>query len=184
MTPKNTETAAVPGWRGRFYEDFAVGDVYQHSLGRTVTFADNVWFTLLTMNTNELHFNAEAGAASEFGRPLIVSTLTVAIATGQSVEDLTKNAVANLGWDEIRMTNPVFVDDTIWSESLVLEKRESTSRPYAGIVSVKTRAINQHGLEVCSFRRTFMVHKSDSPGARSVRPQPVNANWQVDSQTP
>ena len=132
-----------PGWQGRFFEDFEVGDVYQHPLGRTLSEADNTWFTLLTMNTNQMHFNTEYAARSEFGRPLVVSTLTVAIAVGQSVTDLTQNAFANLGWDEIRMTHPVFAGDTLFSESIVLEKRESSSRPHAGIVAVQTRTLNQ-----------------------------------------
>ena len=147
------------GWTGRFFEDFEIGDVYQHPLGRTVTETDNTWFTLLTMNTNEMHFNAEYAARSEFGKPLVVSTLTVAIAVGQSVTDLTQNAFANLGWDEIRMTHPVFAGDTLYSESLVLEKRESASRPHAGIVTVRTRELNQDGDEVCSFKRTFYVYR-------------------------
>ncbi|GAB2921757.1 MaoC family dehydratase [Micromonospora polyrhachis] len=147
------------GWTGRFFEDFEIGDVYQHPLGRTITETDNTWFTLLTMNTNEMHFNAEYAARSEFGKPLVVSTLTVAIAVGQSVTDLTQNAFANLGWDEIRMTHPVFAGDTLYSESIVLEKRESASRPHAGIVMVRTRALNQHGDEVCSFKRTFYVYR-------------------------
>jgi acyl dehydratase len=134
-----------PGWQGRFFEDFGVGDIYQHPLGRTVSEADNTWFTLLTMNTNEMHFNAEYAKRSEFGKPLVVSTLTVAIAVGQSVTDITQNAFANLGWDEIRMTHPVFAGDTLWSESIVLEKRESASRPHAGIVTVRTRTLNQDG---------------------------------------
>ena len=148
-----------PGWQGRFFEDFEVGDVYQHPLGRTLSEADNTWFTLLTMNTNQMHFNTEYAARSEFGRPLVVSTLTVAIAVGQSVTDLTQNAFANLGWDEIRMTHPVFAGDTLFSESIVLEKRESSSRPHAGIVGVRTRTLNQTGAEVCSFKRTFYVYK-------------------------
>jgi acyl dehydratase len=148
-----------PGWQGRFFEDFGVGDIYQHPLGRTVSEADNTWFTLLTMNTNEMHFNAEYAKRSEFGKPLVVSTLTVAIAVGQSVTDITQNAFANLGWDEIRMTHPVFAGDTLWSESIVLEKRESASRPHAGIVTVRTRTLNQDGREVCSFKRTFYVYK-------------------------
>ena len=114
-----------PGWQGRFFEDFEIGDVYQHPLGRTVTETDNIWFTLLTMNTNQMHFNTEYAAKSEFGKPLVVSTLTVAIAVGQSVIDLTQNAFANLGWDDIKMTHPVFAGDTLYSESVVLEKRES-----------------------------------------------------------
>lgn len=154
------EVVAVrEGWTGRFFEDFEVGDVYRHPLGRTVTETDNTWFTLMTMNTNQMHFNEQYAARSEFGRPLVVSTLTVAIAVGQSVTDITQNAFANLGWDEIRMTHPVFAGDTLYSESLVLEKRESASRPHAGIVTVKTRTLNQDGDEVCSFKRTFYVYK-------------------------
>jgi acyl dehydratase len=111
------------------------------------------------MNTNQMHFNAEYAAKSEFGKPLVVSTFTVAIAVGQSVTDLTQNAFANLGWTDIRMTHPVFAGDTLWSESIVLEKRESGSRPHAGIVTVKTRTLNQDGKEVCSFKRTFYVYR-------------------------
>lgn len=147
------------GWTGRWFEDFAVGDVYQHPLGRTITETDNTWFTLMTMNTNQMHFNTEYAARSEFKKPLVVSTFTVAIAVGQSVTDLTQNAFANLGWDDIRMTHPVFAGDTIWSESIVLDKRESASRPHAGIVTVRTRSLNQDGLEVCSFKRTFYVYR-------------------------
>lgn len=157
-----------PGWQGRYFEDFAIGDVYQHPLGRTISEADNTWFTLLTMNTNQMHFNAEYAARSEFGRPLVVSTLTVAIAVGQSVTDLTQNAFANLGWDDIRLTHPVFAGDTLWSESIVVEKRESASRPHAGIVTVRTRTLNQKGTQVCSFLRTFYVYKR---GAEQLRDQ-------------
>ncbi|GAB2977969.1 MaoC family dehydratase [Amycolatopsis acidiphila] len=148
-----------PGWQGRFFEDFEIDDVYRHPLGRTVTETDNTWFTLLTMNTNEAHFNAEVGAASEFGKPLVVSTLTIAIAIGQSVIDTTQNAFANLGLDKLTLTHPVYAGNTLWSESIVLGKRESGSRPHAGIVTVKTRTLNQHGDEVLSFVRTFYVHR-------------------------
>ncbi|GAA1846375.1 MaoC family dehydratase [Actinomadura bangladeshensis] len=147
------------GWNGRFYEDFQVGDVYRHPLGRTVTESDNTWFTLLTMNTNQMHFNGEYAAKSEFGKPLVVSTLTVAIAVGQSVTDTTQNAFANLGWEDIKLPHPVFAGDTLFSESIVLEKRESSSRPHAGIVTIRTRTLNQDGDEVCTFRRTFYVYK-------------------------
>lgn len=150
------------GWRGRFFEDFEVGAVYQHPLGRTVTETDNSWFTLLTMNTNQLHFNTEYAKRSEFSRQLVVSTLTLAIAVGQSVTDTTQNAVANLGWDEIKMTNPVFAGDTLWSESIVVSTRESGSRPHAGIVTIRTRTLNQDGVEVCRFLRTFLVHRRSS----------------------
>lgn len=167
--------ATEQGWTGRFYEDFTIGAVYQHPLGRTVTEADNIWFTLLTMNTNQMHFNSEYAAKSEFGRPLVVSTLTVAIAVGQSVTDITQNAFANLGWDDIRMTHPVYAGDTIYSESIVLEKRESASRPAAGIVTVKTRTLNQDGVEVCSFRRTFYVYKRGAHQVADVFPVGVTA---------
>ncbi len=159
------------GWTGRFFEDFEVGDHYRHPLGRTVTETDNTWFTLLTMNTNQMHFNAEYAARSEFGRPLVVSTLTLAIAVGQSVADLTQNAFANLGWDDIRLPHPVFAGDTLYSESLVLDKRESKSRPHAGIVTVRTRTLNQDGAEVCTFRRTFYVYKRGAEQLRDLFPQ-------------
>ena len=159
-----------PGWQGRFFEDFTVGDIYQHPLGRTVSESDNTWFTLMTMNTSQTHFNTEYAARSEFGRPLVVSTLTVAIAVGQSVTDLTQNAFANLGWDDIKMSKPLFAGDTIWSESLVLEKRESAKRTYAGIVTVRTRTLNQHGDEVCSFKRTFYVYKHGAEQLEGIFP--------------
>jgi itaconyl-CoA hydratase len=159
------------GWQGRFFEDFETGDVYRHPLGRTVTETDNIWFTLLTMNTNEAHFNAAAGTVSEFGKPLVVSTLTIAIAIGQSVVDTTQNAFANLGLDKLRLPHPVYAGDTLWSESVVLARRESGSRPEAGIVTIKTRTLNQHGDEVLSFVRTFYVHRRGAPRAKSTFPQ-------------
>ncbi|WP_326554364.1 MaoC family dehydratase [Micromonospora sp. NBC_01813] len=158
------------GWTGRFFEDFGVGDVYQHPLGRTVSEADNTWFTLLTMNTSQMHFNTEYAARSEFERPLVVSTLTLAIAVGQSVTDLTQNAFANLGWDEIVLPHPVFAGDTLYSESLVLDKRESGSRPYAGIVTVRTRTLNQDGAQVCAFKRTFYVYKRGAKQVEGIFP--------------
>ena len=115
--------AIKPGWTGRVFEDFAVGDVYEHPLGRTIIPADNVWFTCMTMNTNPIHFDAEYAAKTEFGKPLVNSCLTLALVTGQSVTDLTVNAVANLGWDEVRLPNPLFEGDTVRSKSEVLETR-------------------------------------------------------------
>jgi itaconyl-CoA hydratase len=147
------------GWTGRFYEDFEVGDVYEHPLGRTILAADNTWFTLLTMNTNPLHFDHNYASKTDFGKPLVNSCLTLAIVTGQSVTDLSQNAAANLAWDEIRLPNPVFEGDTIYSRSEVLEKRESKSRPNVGIVRVKTTGLNQNGSVVIEFNRTFMVYK-------------------------
>lgn len=148
------------GWRGRFFEDFEVGDIYEHPLGRTVTTTDNVWFTLLTQNTAPIHFDHAYAEQTEFGRPLVDSTFTVALVTGQSVTDISQNVFANLGWDEVRLPNPVFEGDTIYSRSEVLEKRESKSRPDVGIVTVKTTGYNQEGKVVITFRRTIMVYKN------------------------
>jgi itaconyl-CoA hydratase len=162
----------MAGWQGRFFEDFEVDDLYRHPLGRTICEADNTWFALLTMNTNQMHFNAPYAEHSEFKRPLVVSTLTLAIAVGQSVTDISQNAFANLGLDEVRLTQPVFVGDTLWSESLVLDKRESNSRPHAGIVTVRTRTLNQQGAEVLSFKRTFYVYKTGATQVQDVFPVP------------
>ena len=151
--------AVKQGWTGRVFEDFHVGDVYEHPLGRTVIAADNIWFTCLTMNTNPIHFDAEYAAKTEFGRPLVNSCFTLALVTGQSVTDLTVNAVANLGWDAVKLPHPLFEGDTVRSKSEVLETRESKSRPHAGIVRVKTTGLNQEGKTVIEFTRTFMVWK-------------------------
>ncbi len=147
------------GWTGRVYEDFEVGDVYRHPLGRTVITADNIWFTLLTQNSNPIHFDHAYAAKTEFGKPLVDSTFTLALVTGQSVIDLSLNVMANLGWDEVRLPNPVFEGDTIYSQSEVLSIRESKSRPNVGIVRVKTVGFNQDGTPVIEFKRTFMVYK-------------------------
>lgn len=144
---------------GRYYDDFVVGDVYEHRPGRTITEADNTWFTLLTMNTHPLHFDVEYAKKSEFGRPLVASPLTVAILVGMSVSDVSQKAIANLGWKEIRMTAPVFPGDTLYAETEVLEKRESGSRPNQGIVTVKTIGRNQDGKVVCEFVRSMLVPK-------------------------
>jgi itaconyl-CoA hydratase len=152
---------------GRHYEDFTVGDVYEHPLGRTILDADNIWFTCLTMNTNPIHFDVEYASKTEFGKPLVNSCLTLALVTGQSVTDLTMNAVANLGWDEVRLPHPLFEGDTVRSKSEVLEARESRSRPEAGVVRVKTTGMNQHGDTVIEFTRTFLVWKrSHTPAGR------------------
>jgi acyl dehydratase len=151
--------AVKEGWKGRVFEDFTVGDVYEHPLGRTLLAADNVWFSCLTMNTNPIHVDAEYAGRTEFGRPLMNSCFTLALVTGQSVTDLTQNAVANLGWDEVKLPHPAYDGDTIYARSEVLEIRESKSRPKAGIVRVRTTGVNQHGAIVIEFKRTFMVWK-------------------------
>ena len=144
---------------GRYYEDFVVGDVYEHRPGRTISETDNTWFTLLTMNTHPLHFDAEYGKASEFGKCIVASPLTLAILVGMSVTDVSQKAIANMGWKDIRMTAPVFAGDTLYGESEVLEKRESKSRPTAGLVTVRTIGKNQDGKIVCEFERTVLVAK-------------------------
>jgi acyl dehydratase len=144
---------------GRYYEDFVVGDVYEHRPGRTITETDNTWFTLLTMNTHPLHFDKEYAKASEFGRCIVCSPLTVALLVGMSVTDVSQKAIANLGWREIRMAAPLFAGDTLYGESEVLEMRESASRPTAGLVTVRTVGKNQDGKTVCTFERTILVAK-------------------------
>ncbi len=142
---------------GRYFEDFEVGDIYEHRPGRTITETDNTWFTLLTMNTHPLHFDAEYAKHSEFGRCIICSPLTVSLMVGMSVTDVSQKAIANLGWNEIKLTHPLFAGDTLTAESEVLSKRESKSRPNAGLVSVKTRGFNQDGTVVCEFERTMLI---------------------------
>lgn len=160
------------GWTGRVYEDFEVGDIYQHALGRTVIAADNIWFTLLTQNTNPIHFDATYSAQTEYGKPLVDSTFTLALVTGQSVSDVSQNAMANLGWDEVRLPNPLFEGDTVYSRSEVLEKRESKSRPNIGIVKVRTTGYKQDGSVVIEFKRTMMIYKR---GHAPLIPQPAIA---------
>lgn len=158
--------ATKPGWTGRVFEDFTVGDVYDHPLGRTVTQADNIWFTCITMNTNPIHFDAEYASHTEFKRPLVNSCFTLSLVTGQSVIDLTMNAVANLGWEDVRLPNPLFEGDTVYARSEVLETRESRSRPNVGIVRVRTTGVNQDGTPVIEFTRTFMIWKRGHVPAR------------------
>ncbi len=144
---------------GRYFEDFEVGDVYEHRPGRTISEADNTWFTLLTMNTHPLHFDAAYAAKSEFGKPLVNSALTLAMVAGMSVSDVSQKAVANLGWNHIRLTAPVFAGDTIYAESEVLSKRESRSRPHQGIVTVKTTGRKADGTVFMTYERTVLVPK-------------------------
>ena len=144
---------------GRHYEEFHVGDVYEHRPGRTITETENTWFTLLTMNTHPLHFDAEYAKHSEFGRCLIASPFTVSLIVGMSVSDVSQKAIANLGWTDIKLTHPVFAGDTLYAESEVLDKRESKSRADAGIVSVRSLGKNQDGSIVCTFDRTMLVQR-------------------------
>ncbi|WP_430334636.1 MaoC/PaaZ C-terminal domain-containing protein [Rhodococcus sp. ACT016] len=144
---------------GLYYEDFVPGDVFEHRPGRTITDTDNIWMTLLTMNTQPVHFDAAYAERTEWGRLLVDSTLTVAILTGMSVRTVSAKVVANLGWDRVRATAPVFAGDTLYAESRVLSKRESQSRPTQGIVTVETTGRNQRGDVVMTFERTMLIYK-------------------------
>lgn len=163
----------VPGWTGRLFEDFTVGDIYYHPFGKTVTEADNQWFTLVTQNVSKTHVDSNFATGTEFGRPLVNSAFTLALVTGQSTIDLSMNVFANMGWDEVRMPAPVFEGDTLYSRSKVLALRESKSRPNLGLVTVATEGYNQDGSVVLSYRRTFMVYRHGHlPSVESSRPDP------------
>ncbi|MRG72577.1 MaoC family dehydratase [Alphaproteobacteria bacterium HT1-32] len=142
---------------GRYFEQFEIGDIYEHRPGRTITETDNIWFTMLTGNTHPAHFDYAYAAKTEFGKPLVNSALTLAIVTGMSVSDTSQKAIANLGWDEIKLLAPVFHNDTIYSESEVLAKRESKSRPGQGIVTMETRGKKSDGTLFMSYKRSFLV---------------------------
>jgi itaconyl-CoA hydratase len=144
---------------GRCYEDFVLGDVYEHRPGRTITETDNTWFTLLTMNTHPLHFDSAYAAKTEFGRPLVNSCLTLSIVVGMSVSDVSQKAIGNLGWSDIRLTAPVFAGDTIYAESEVIALRESASRPTQGLVTVRTTGKKADGTIFMTFERTVLVPK-------------------------
>jgi itaconyl-CoA hydratase len=144
---------------GLYWEDFEPGDVFEHRPGRTVLDVDNTYFTLLTLNIQQVHFDAAYAAKTEWKRMLVDSTFTLALLTGMSVRTVSAKVVANLGWDKVKATHPVFAGDTLYAESTILSKRESKSRPTQGIVTVFTRGINQDGKEVMSFERTMLVHR-------------------------
>lgn len=165
--PQRTEPARIVDRPGRDFEDFVVGDVYEHRPGRTITQQDNIWFSLLTMNPHPVHCDEEYGRSAEFGRCIVASPLTVAILVGLSVRDVSYRAIANLGWKDIRMTHPVYAGDTLYAESEVLDKRRSRSRPQAGIVTVRTTGRNQAGAVVCVFERSALVPCREPAGAVS-----------------
>jgi acyl dehydratase len=159
------------GWEGRFYEDFELGDVYRSPYGRTVTEMDNTLFTGLTLNTNPLHFDARLAEQTKWKQILVNSTFTLALVVGMSVPDVSQNAMANLGWEEVTLPNPVFVGDTLYCETEVLSKRESRSYPEAGIVQVRSRGINQDGEIVIDLKRSVMVYKKDAAPSRGLFPE-------------
>jgi itaconyl-CoA hydratase len=173
------EVAAAPKiWRGRYFEDFEVGDVFRSRLGRTMTEVDNIWFTCLTLNTNQMHFNSAYAEGTRFGKPLMNSCLTLGVISGLSVPDTSENGTANLAWTDIKLPNPVFAGDTLWAESEILDLRESKSQPNVGIVSLRTRGVNQDGKVVIEFLRTFMCYRRQAPEVVDTFPK-VEAEWTV-----
>ena len=170
--------SAPKEWRGRFYEDFAVGDVFRSRFGRTITETDNIWFTCLTMNTNPVHFDVPRTARTQFGQPLVNSAFTLALVTGLTVPDTSENAAANLAWTDIKLPNPVYSGDTLYAESEILELRESQSNPSVGIVSMRSRGVNQRREVVIEFKRTFMVFKRNAEEASPTFPG-TDVAWTV-----
>ncbi len=165
-------------WKGRYFEDFAVGDVYRSRLGRTISEADNTWFTCLTMNTNQMHFNAVYAEGTRFGQPLVNSAFTLALVTGLTVPDTSENAAANLAWTDIKLPKPVYVGDTLYAESEITDLRESKSHASVGIVSMRCRGLNQRREVVIEFRRTFMVYKRGAEEATPAFPG-TDTDWSV-----
>jgi len=157
----------IAGWEGRFFEDFEIGHFYRSRFGHTVTEADNALFTQLTHNTNPLHFDAEYAGRTKWGKILVNSTFTLALTVGMSVPDVSENALANLGWEEVKLTHPVFIGDTLYCETEVLETRLSKSHSDAGIVKVRSRAVNQDGKVVLTLVRSIMVYQKDQAPARA-----------------
>lgn len=163
----SSEPNLCAGWQGRYYEDFEIGDIYKHPYGRTITETDNVWLTNITLNLNPMHFNEAYAAKTEFGERLVNGLIVISLAVGMSVIDVSMNAIANLGYDEVRHHAPVFHGDTLFAESEVIDKRESNSRDHVGIVTTQLRAYNQEDTKVLSLNRTGMLLKREhaSPSA-------------------
>lgn len=170
-----------------FLEDFSVGQVIRHSIGRTISEVDNTWFTLLTLNTNQIHFNQQYAERSEFGKILVNSGFSLGLVLGLSVLETSHHALANLGFEDIRFPHPLFVGDTVWTETLVLGVRASKSRPDAGIVRVRTRGLNQDGKVCVDYVRSFLVYRRDAPQTPGIFPDPESAideglEWERDDQ--
>ena len=174
-----TERAPAPKiWEGRFYEDLEVGDVFRSRHGRTVTEYDNILFTGLTHNTNSIHFDAVHAGRTQFGQILVNSAFTIGLIMGMTVPDTSENAAANLAMTDITLPSPVFAGDTLWAESEILDRRESSSNPDVGIVTMRCRGINQRQQVVIEYRRTFMVYKRTAPQARRSFPG-TSEEWTV-----
>lgn len=150
-------------WKGRSYEDFEPGQQFKHWPGKTILDADNHWFTLLTLNTNPLHFDENHARDRGWDKVLVNSCYTLALVTGMSVRDISQNVMANLGFDEVRFTKPVYAGDTLYAETTILDKRVSKSRPDHGIVAVETRGVNQRDEIVMTLKRSILVPRRAQP---------------------
>lgn len=144
---------------GLYYEDFIVGDEIKHSLSKTIFESDNNFFSLLTMNHHPVHTNIDYAKKNQHGKILVVGTLVFSLAVGITVPDISGKAIANLDYDNIKHLNPVFINDTIYVRTKILDKRESKSRPDRGIIYVESIAYNQEGVDVLLFRRHVLVKK-------------------------
>lgn len=144
---------------GLFYKDFIVGEEIEHALSKTIFESDNNLFCLLTMNHNPLHINIDYAEKKHHGKVLVVGTLVFSIIVGMTVPDISGKAIANLGYEEIKHIAPVFINDTLYAKTKILDKRESSTKPDRGIVHVETTGYNQKGESVISFRRTVLVKK-------------------------
>lgn len=142
---------------GLYYEDFEEGDIFEHRPGRTITEVDNLWQSLICMNTHPLHIDAVYASKTEWKKPLVSSLVTLAIVGGMSLNSTSAKGVANLGWDRVRLTAPVFVGDTLYAESRVLSKRMSRSRKTQGIVTMETRGLKADGTVFMTYERSFLV---------------------------
>jgi acyl dehydratase len=150
---------------GRYFEEFEVGAVYRHWPGKTITESDNHLFCLITMNHHPLHLDAHyARTQTQFGRNVVVGNLVYSLLLGMSVPDVSGKAIANLEVESLRHTAPTFPGDTIYGQTTVLDKRESTSKPDRGVVTVETEGFNQDGTSVCVFRRRVLVPKREDVG--------------------
>lgn len=145
---------------GPYYDDFEVGDVIEHRPGRTVTETDNIWQSVLNMNNHPLHIDTNYAKNTEFKKPLVSSLVTLSIIGGMSTSGTSAKAIANLGWQDIVLVHPVFVGDTLYSETEIISKRLSNSRPHCGIVTFKTAGVNQDGVKVMHFTRTALIPTS------------------------
>lgn len=146
---------------GLYYEDFVVGNEIRHSLSKTIFESDNNFFSLLTMNHHPVHTNIDYAANNYHGKILVVGTLVFSLAVGITVPDISGKAIANLGYEDVRHLNPVFLNDTIYVRTKILDKRESKSKPDRGVIYVESIACNQNGIDVLSFRRHVLVKKKE-----------------------